>query len=113
MKLNITYSILGICLLVAFSTGCGKNEPDVISIPDPYVTVIGLDGEKRSIQSAELYDPQTGRPAVQSVLAIDRESNRREFVDLDQLSAEAQMDARYILVTDDSADPDPPESDHR
>lgn len=90
-----------VCFLLAavIAGGCGKTKTDVVSIPEPHVTVIGLDGEKKLVPSGELYDPATGNPAVQSVLVIDRKSNRQVFVEVDQLSAESQVDARYILVT--------------
>ena len=69
-------------------------------VPDPLVTVIGLDGQQRKIPAGQLYDSQTGQAAVHSVLVIDRGSNRQLFIPLDELPAHAQTDARYILVTD-------------
>jgi hypothetical protein len=92
--------LLLILFLLAFVLGCGSNDTQAITIVDSRVTAIGLDGEKRSISTAELFDHKTGRPAVKSVLVLDRQSNRQVFIDLDQLPAESPAGARYILVTD-------------
>lgn len=108
MKPHITF-----LFVAAIAAGCGESETEVVSIPDPHVSVIGLDGEKRSIPSRELYDPDTGEPAVESVLVIDRESNRQIYLKIDQLSAESQANARYILVTEDPPASSPPAHEQR
>ena len=96
-------------LSAILAIGCGKKvETDVISIPDPQVTVITLEGDQRSVPASDLYDPKTGQPAGRSVMVIDRQSNRSVFVDLDQLSDQSQMDSRYILMTDPAGGGDPP-----
>ena len=91
-------------LTTIFLVGCGQPEPEVVFIPAPHVTVIGLDGEKKTIPSAELYDPSTGEPTVESVLVIDRATNRKVFVGVDRLGTESQADARYILVPESQRD---------
>lgn len=87
-------------LLVALlPLGCGESSTEVISLPAPQLTAIGLDGEQTSIPADSLYEPTTGQPTVRSVLVIDRHSNRKAFIDVDQLPPESQVDARYILLT--------------
>ncbi|WP_164102471.1 hypothetical protein [Candidatus Laterigemmans baculatus] len=87
-------------LLLTAVAGCGRSEPEITVIPDPHVQVIDLDGQKRTIPSAELYEPGTGRPLVDSVWVIDRTTNRQLFVKIDQLAATSPGHARYLPVTE-------------
>lgn len=87
-------------MVTALVAGCGEPEEDVIFIPDPLVSVIDFTGAKKKIPSGELYDSSTGQPTVDSVLVIDRATNRQVYVKMDQLSAGAQADAHHILVTE-------------
>lgn len=88
-------------LVTALAVGCGEPADEIVIVPDSYVSVIGLDGQKSTIPSAELYDHGTGQPTVDSVLAIDRVTNQQVYVKMDQLSSESPVNARYLLMTQD------------
>lgn len=88
--------------LAVLATGCGGQKSGIVSIPDSQLQVVGLDGAKKAIPSSELFDAETGEPTVKSVLVIDRNTNRQMYLPVDQLPAEAQANARYILVTENA-----------
>lgn len=91
-----------LCMAVVV-IGCGSPETEPVLIPEPHVTVIGLDGKEKSIPAAELYDSETGEPLVRSVLVFNRDTNKQAFVQVEQLPAESQANARFILITDSSS----------
>ena len=70
------------------------------TLPERHATVINDNGDKESIPVSELYDSETGQAVAQSVLVVDRKTNRKIFMEIDQLVAETQAHARYILSTE-------------
>ena len=91
--------VIALCLLTTL-IGCGRSAPEVETLPERRATVINDNGDKESIPVSDLYDSETGQPAAQSVLVIDRKTNRKIFIGVDQLLTEAQAHARYILSTE-------------
>ena len=91
-----------ICLLGLLSIGC-RQPPENSQIVEQTVTVMTFEGQEKVVSLSELYDTESGKPAFESVLAMDRHRNRKAFVSLKELGGESQANARYLPVTSSPA----------
>lgn len=86
------------CLIAMLVIGCGK-PPEDAPVVEQTVTVTNAKGEEQVVPLDELYDADSGAPAFESVLVIDRQRNRKTFVSPDELKGQTPANARYVLVT--------------
>jgi hypothetical protein len=78
--------------------GCGAPPPPVPTT-EQFVKAIDLEGEETLIAAGELFDSQTGEPAVQRVFVLDRKTGARTWVDLEELGKSPPAVARYLPIT--------------
>lgn len=84
------------CLLLA---GCAQSEPPETVLPQAYLQVIDLDGKQTRVPRGALVDPDTGRPVVRAVLAVDRRTGRQDWVPVERLLSDNPAARRYLPVT--------------
>jgi|GEM_PF-2878735 len=95
-------SLLSLAICAGLAVGCGGSEVPAEAVDVMrFVTVINLAGEKETIPAGEIVDAATGKPRVQSVLAVDRRTGKMEMVPVEQVLRESPSTARYIPATTD------------
>lgn len=95
-------SIFLICLLFVAMMGCGSDGPPDHTQLETMITVIDKDGNEAHISSADLIDPETGKPTVQKVFVIDRQKKKKGFVEASKLQSQDPSAPRYFPVTVDT-----------
>ena len=73
-----------ICLVMAscLTAGCGsRNVENVQPNESQKVTVIDIDGQRKTIAVTELFDDQTGEPLVKKIYCVDRRSGKKVWAD--------------------------------
>lgn len=86
---------LGCCV----AAGCGKSSTAPPATIAQYVIVVDPTGSRRAIPVGELFDPATRKPQAARVLAIDRQTGRRDWIDVREMGREPPWKARYLPVT--------------
>jgi hypothetical protein len=95
--------ILMVCLSIGCSSGDVVPTPKIVEL----VTVKDSQGTEKQIPSSELYESMGDEFPVEEILVIDRQTNKQQFVQLDQIPSATQSSARYIPVTSSQSEPDP------
>jgi len=94
--------ILSTCL-ITFTIGCGKDDVPQPERMESFITIIDESGTEREIPSSTLIDKESGKPAAKQILVVDRQSNRKKFMDVSQWQEQSPSQMRYVPVMKESA----------
>ena len=97
---------LACCTALLFAIGCGGEELPQPEQIDSYITVIDDSGTEREILSSALIDKETGKPSAKQILVVDRQTNRKQFLDVSQWQEQSPSQMRYVPVTKQKAEAD-------
>jgi hypothetical protein len=79
--------------------GCRAAEPPETVLPPEYVQVIDLEGRQAWVPSGQWIDARTDQPAVRSVMALDRQSGKTDWIPVEVLLDDHPAAPRYLPVT--------------
>lgn len=86
------------CIALLFAIGCGGEDLPQPERRESYYTVIDDAGTQREIRSSSLIDEDTGQPVAKQIFVVDRQSNRRLFLDVTEWQAQSPSQMRYVPV---------------
>ncbi|MGM0489188.1 MAG: hypothetical protein ACQESR_20810 [Planctomycetota bacterium] len=93
--------VLAVCVGLS---GCGEPEEPVTMFHDNYLNVIDHEGQQEAVPADEIVDQETGEPRVQSVWVIDRRTNEKTWISVEELVNAPPSMSRYQPVMQAEAD---------
>ncbi len=89
---------------LALLTGCsGEESPQPVQVVT-WMTVIDDSGTEREVPSSSFMDEAGGQPTVKQILVVDRQSNKRLFLDVSRWRQQSPSQMRFVPVTTESSD---------
>lgn len=92
-----------LCVTVAplMIVGCGSPEVENVSPNEEQkVTVVDVDGQRKTIGVSELFDDQTGEPLVKKIYCVDRRNGKTVWVDPKAIR-ERDLSSSYLVPISD------------
>jgi len=90
---------LACCIALMFTMGCGGDDLPTPERVESLITVIDDSGTEREIPSSTLIDTATGEPTAKQVFVVDRQSNRKQFLDVSTWLKQSPSQLRYVPVS--------------